>query len=123
MIFYDAIENDSHPAGEVRVWMRVLRGHPTMCCPAGMTDPDGGGSRGRGHRGLSGGLTRGESRPESIQVAHAPNALDVPVVKPGDPRRVIPAILQTLKTLEQEFQRALLPHVANDSAHAAIVLG
>ena len=106
----DAIVDDGEPSLLVEVWVRVADSGCAMGGPAGMGDA------GRAVKPLLLGAGR-------LQIGDLPQRLDRPqlmVRAQGQPCRIVAAILQTAKAVQQDVLRRLAARVTYYSTHIVV---
>jgi len=60
---------------------------------------------------------------EVHDLARASADLETAVVEDGETGRVVPAVFETLETLDQKWRGVLLTHITDDPAHEPIPSG
>ena len=105
VIFNDAIVDDAHPRGRVRVAVHIA-GFP-VGRPPGVPDAAG---------ALREGLY-GQFLAQGIQPALALDNADAALLGQCHTRRIIPAVLQFLQTIQQHILCAALSNITYDAAH------
>ena len=114
----DAVDDDVDAVVLVEVRVRVVLAHAAVGGPARMADAGGGRRRGDGDAaaevGLHGLVDR---RAQGAQVADGPDRFEVALRLDRDASRVIPAVLELLKTGEEDLLHRALSDVADDAAH------
>ena len=105
VIFNDAIVDDAHPRGRVRVAVHIA-GFP-VGRPPGVPDAAG---------ALREGLY-GQFLAQGIQPALALDNADATLLGQCHTRRIIPAVLQFLQTIQQHILCAALSNITYDATH------
>ena len=124
IVLDDAVEHDHEAAAGVGMGMRVLLGDATVRRPARVSDPGGDARRHRYRPRRGQGPDTARSRVgrqrnlERAEIADSAYALDLPILPPGDPSRVISTVLQAPEPLQQDILTALPADVADNPAHS-----
>src|SRR5688572_10367355 len=106
IVLENAVVHDDQGAGAVGVGVRVVfRGTPVRGPPR-MTDADGAVDGAVAQRAL-----------ERLDPTHGAPDVQAARVEHGNARRIIAAVLQPLEAVDDDADRALLTHIADDAAH------
>ena len=112
IVLEDPVVYDDEAAAAVGVRMRVLFRRTPVRGPARVADTDRAGDR----------LVT-QSRLQRLDPAHRAPHLQPAAIEHGHARGVVAAVLQPLQPIDDDADRALVPDVADDSAHGGYSFG
>jgi hypothetical protein len=107
IIFDDSVVND-HDRSRA-MWVCIALGRLPVCRPSGVADPDSALER-----------TLSKIPFEILQLSLGTTNLEHISLQNRDPSRVVPAIFQPTKSVDQDIRRTgLTPYITHDSTHIA----
>ena len=131
VVLDDSVQHDPDAAARIRVRMGVLLGDAAVGRPACVADAgleigrrDGSGAGHCRHAGMEFRLDPGrQGSAQGIEVADRAHMLDVAILAPGDPGRVVATVLQSSEPIEQDLLGVPVADITNDSAHNGLPSG
>ena len=109
VVLDDPVVDQRDVAGAVGVWVRVLVGRAAVRCPARVPDASVAVER-----------VRGQLLLERVELAGLAHHVDARAVEHGDSRRVVPAILDSTESVQDDGEGGLVADDADDAAHVMV---